>query len=344
MTFTTQTLRKVLEDLRTPRSFLLDTFFPEVVESDSEKIEFHRIKGKRRITPLVHPTRAGKIVDNAGFEVVTFSPAYAKDKRRWDPSAPLKRVVGEKIGGELAPQQRMDALLVSALEDQLKMLTMREEVMASEALRSGRVTVTGDGYDAVVVDFGRAGALSVTLASNDRWSVAHADSNPMEDLELWSALVMDNDGGNAGTVVLDPIAWRRFRERIIARGEAETLFGFQRASKSQAELGPMGATEDARYLGLIGTFEFWMYQQTYVDDAGVTQKLLPDGTVLMGSTALEGARCYGVIQDPKANYQSARYFTKTWDDEDPAIRWLLLQSAPLVVPFRPNGVLRATVI
>ena len=38
-----------------------------------------------------------------------------------------------------------------------------------------------------------------------------------------------------------------------------------------------------------------------------------------------------------------RYFTKSWLEEDPSVRWLLLQSAPLVVPYRPNAVLCATI-
>jgi hypothetical protein len=340
--FTTQDLRKVLERLERPRSFLLDTFFPESIESDSEKIEFHRIKGRRRITPMVHPTRAGKIVDNNGFEVVTFNPAYAKDKRRWDPSAPLKRTVGEKIGGELSPQQRLDALVAATMEDQLDMLTMREEVMAAEALRTGKVTVSGDGYDTVVVDFGRDASLGNALLNNDRWSVNHADSDPLGDIEDVSTLVQSKEGGVVTDVIHDPIAFKHFRTRLIARGEDKVLLDYARASKSSVEFGPMG--DKVRFIGMIGTHRHWVYQDTYIDDAGAEQKLLPDGTVLFGSSAIEGARCYGAIQDPKAGYKATRYFTKTWDEEDPAVRWMLLQSAPLVVPFRANGSARLTVI
>lgn len=342
MSFTTQDLVKVLPFIDQPRSFLLDTFFPEVVESESEKIEFHKLVGKRRITPLVHPTRAGKIVDNQSYEAVTFSPAYAKDKRRWDPGAPLRRTAGERIGGDLSPQQRLDAMLAAALEDQLEMLTMREEVMAAEALRLGTVTVAGDGYQPVVVNFGRAAGLSIALAGNDRWSINHADSNPLQDLEVGAQLVMDNDGGFAQTVVMAPDAWEAMRTRLIARGEDKLLFDTLRGSTSRAELGPLA--DKVRHIGNIGTFDVWVYTQTYVDDAGSTQQLLPSGTVLMGSRAIEGARCYGAIQDPKAGYKATRFFTKTWQEEDPAVQWLLLQSAPLVVPFRPNGSLRMTVL
>jgi hypothetical protein len=37
-----------------------------------------------------------------------------------------------------------------------------------------------------------------------------------------------------------------------------------------------------------------MYNDTYIDDAGVQQKYLPDYTVIgVGPTNLEGTRCYG---------------------------------------------------
>ena len=81
------------------------------------------------------------------------------------------------------------------------------------------------------------------------------------------------------------------------------------------------------------------------DEAGVTQNLMPSGTVIMGSPALiEGTRLYGAIRDPRAGLRAERYFPKMWVEEDPAAEWYLLQSAPIVVPFRPNATLAATVL
>ena len=65
---------------------------------------------------------------------------------------------------------------------------------------------------------------------------------------------------------------------------------------------------------------------------------------IMGAKdGLEGTRCYGAIHDEKANWTAHRYFTKSWVEEDPSVRWLLLQSAPLVVPYRPNASFCATI-
>jgi hypothetical protein len=37
------------------------------------------------------------------------------------------------------------------------------------------------------------------------------------------------------------------------------------------------------------------------------------------------------------------YFVKSWEVEDPSRRILLMQSAPLIVPYRPDATFAATV-
>ena len=37
------------------------------------------------------------------------------------------------------------------------------------------------------------------------------------------------------------------------------------------------------------------------------------------------------------------FFSKSWTEPDPAVRYLLMQSAPLPVPYRINASLGATV-
>jgi len=103
----------------------------------------------------VSPLVAGKVVDNGGYETKSFKPAYIKDKRRFDANAPLKRSISEHIGGTLSPMQRREAALNRALTDQLENLNRREEVMASEVLRTGKITISGDNYPTVEVDFQR---------------------------------------------------------------------------------------------------------------------------------------------------------------------------------------------
>lgn len=340
--FGTHVLNRTVEQLNGSASFLLDTFFGQVQTEDSEEIHFDIDKSKPRLAPFVSPLVAGKVVANEGFSTQSFKPAYVKDKRRFDPNAPFKRTIGEKIGGTLTPMQRREAALNKALRNQLDNLSRREEVMASEALRTGKITVAGEDYPTVVVDFQRDAALTVSLTSGNKWN--DSGVNVLDDLEDWASTVQDKSGAAARTVILDPKAWRLFK----SNAEVEKLLDIRRVGGDpNLSLGPVAfgqANEKARYVGTIGDFSFVVYNDVYVDDAGATQKVLPDNTVILGSRMqLEGTRCYGAIHDEKANFSAQRYFTKSWLEEDPAIRWLLMQSAPLVVPYRPNASFCATV-
>ncbi len=341
--FDTRVMLGIIASLHRPQKFLLDMFFPTVVESQSENIDFDVLTGKRRLTPLVHPTVAGKIVDNRSYEAKTFRPAYAKDKRRWKPDAPLKRLPGEQVGGVLSPEQRLDALLAQALTDQLDMLDMREEVMASELLRTGSITVAGEGYEPVIVDFGRLNTHTRTLTDNDRWTIEHADSDPLGDLEAWSGILQDDAGAVGQKVVMDNLTWTVMKNRLRQRDELSLLFDYSRTGDSRAQLGPLTAESGGRYVGSVGMFDFFVYSQTYQDDHGVTQNVMPPGTLIMADGNVEGARAYGMIQDEESGYEATRYFPKSWVDKDPPFRWLLLQSAPLPILQRPNASLCATV-
>lgn len=338
--FSTQVLSKVVERLHTPPSFLLDTFFPNVQTSDKEEIFFDVTDSKPRISPFVSPLLPGKVVDGGGYQTKSFKPAYVKDKRRFDANIPYKRVACETIGGSLSPAQRYERALATHLKDQLDNLTRREEVMAAEILRTGKVVVSGDGYPAQTVNFGRDEALTKALASSATWDSSGV--NPVDDLEDWAITIQDKSGVVAKTVVMDPQAWKIFRSNETV----QKYLDIRRGTSNSLAIDPVLRSEDAkaRNVGSIGDFDIWVYNDTYINDAGATTKLLPEKTVLLGSReGLEGTRCYGAIHDEKANWTASRYFTKSWIEEDPSVRWLLLQSAPLVVPYRPNASMCVTV-
>lgn len=340
--FTTTVLNRVVSHLPQPSSFLLDFFFPDIQTEDNEEIHFDIDKSKPRLAPFVSPLVSGKVVADDGFETKSFRPAYVKDKRRFNPDQPLKRRIGETIGGSLTPTNRREAALNRSLNNQLQNLTRTEEVMAAQALTTGRIVVQGENYPTTVVNFQREAELTQVLTGATRWGETGVDV--LNDVEDWADLVQGHSGAAGNKVVMEPMAWRIFR----TNPRVEKLLDVRRGTNTNITVDPMvrGQGNDrARFVGTIGDFDFWVYNDVYVDPiTGLSRKLLPDYTVIMGSqNLLEGTRCYGVIQDEKANYRASRFFTKSWLEEDPAVRWLLMQSAPLVVPYRPNASFCATV-
>jgi hypothetical protein len=338
--FSTNVLVRVVESLIAPQSFLLNNFFPNVQTENTEEIHFDTRTKKRRMTPFVSPLVEGKIVQSNGYKTATFKPAYTKDKRVFDANRPFRRSAGESIGGSLSPMERMMALLRTDLADQIEMLQRRQEWMAAQVLRTGAVTVSGDLYDTVSVSFGRDAALTVVKPGGSKWT--DAGVNPLKDLADYAQLVFRKSGAMPVDVVMDPDAWAVFKEhaKVESRLASQRALG-QLPTMMQGAKVESGGT----LMGTIDNFNIWAYADWYIDDAGVEQPMLPSGTVLVGSAGqLEGYRAYGAIKEEKAGLQGMPYFPKSWINEDPAVRYLLMQSAPLVVPYRPDACLASTVL
>jgi hypothetical protein len=320
-----------------PPLFLLALLFQLEQPATAEHIYFDQERMVPRIAPFVAPHLPGKLIEDIGFDTQHFKPAYVKPKFRIDPSALIKRQMGEALTGSLTPAQRETLILNRRLTDITTQLGRREEVMVAEFLRTGSTTVSGDGFATVVVNFKRDASRTVTLLTNDRWSVNHVDSDPLLDLETMSGGSVNLGAGPTPVVVMDPLAWGLFRQRLKDRGELPPLGQFDRTSTSRFEVGPT-LQEKVEYKGRVGSFDIYMYNDIYIDDAGVQRKYLPDYTVIgVGPTNLEGTRCYGWIQDLEAGFVAERFFAKSWIEKDPSARWVLGQSAPLPVPYRPNA-------
>jgi hypothetical protein len=100
----------------------------------------------------------------------------------------------------------------------------------------------------------------------------------------------------------------------------------------------------AQYKGRWGQYDLWVYNDWYVDPVtNVETPMLADGTVLMSGADLMGTRAFGQIMDPAFNYTALPYAPKTWVENDPAQRVILMQSSPIVIPSRVNASLSATV-
>lgn len=340
-TYSTAALVRVVRDLKTPTpGFLLGTFFPGIIEYTTEEIAIDVIVGKRRIAPFCSPLVQGKLVQGQGFTTSTFKPAYIKDKRVPDVRRPIKRMAGERLGGDMSPADREAANIAFEMEDQIRMIDRRLEWMAASALSGGTITVTGDGFPTTVVDFGRTSGLTVNLTLTDRWGESGNNNKPSADIETWATLMLKESGAAPTDIVFTPTSWKWFKADSLVKDSIDTTL---RGGESAIELGG-GQVNGGRYMGRWGLYRLWLYQDWYVDPADDTEKpMLADGTVILGSAAIEGTRSFGAIMDPAFNYGALAYAPKMWLEEDPAQRVLLMQSAPLVIPTRVNASFAAQV-
>lgn len=329
----------VIESLEnSPITFLRDQFFGQTEEFETQEVHFDVLDKKRRIAPFVSPLVPGKVVEKRGHETKYFRPAYVKPKTPIDPSELQKRLPGEPLMGSLSPEQRRDGHVAMILRDHVEMLNMREEVMASEILRTGKLTIEGEGFGQVVMDFGRHADLTVNLTSTARWGESAAD--PVADLTLWGRKIRQHSNAVARVAVMEDEAFDRLLVSLTAEQKTE-LFDSRRASESRVELGPRLA-EKLRYEGRLGQVDIWTYTDTYSDEDGNELDVMPANTVIMCSTALEGVSAYGAILDAR-QLRARRIWPKVWEEQDPSREWVMSQSAPVLVPLRVNACLGATV-
>lgn len=335
--YTTTALVRIVDRIRVARPAFLDTFFPQIVEQDTEEIAFDVIPEGRRVAPFVSPLVAGKIVQSKGFSTRTFRPAYVKDKRAINPRRPLRRQVGELIGGNpgTTAQSREAAILASELADQVDMLTMRQELMAVDALLDGKIIVDGEGYDAVEVDFGRHEDLTDVLLTTARWG--ESGVSPLASIQTMRKNVLKRSGEEVTDIMFGVDAFDLF----VKDPEVKTLLDINfRGGASELER-LSHIREGASLQGKLGAAgpSIWTYSQTYEADNGTEQQVIDPFQVIGGSTnpRSSGVRYFGAILDPEHNYGARQFAVKSWIEKDPAQRMLLMQSAPLMVPTRPNA-------
>lgn len=339
--FDTNVLVQLVPNLLLSQNFLLDRFFPNIVTADSEYVSIDVDVGKRRMSPFVSPLVEGKLVEQRTYQTNTFKPAYIKDKRAPDLRKPVRRQIGERIGGELKGEERMMANLQFEMADQVDMINRRLEWMASQCLQTGQITVSGDGFPTTVINYGRDASLTVTNSGGAQWTVANitaGTANPQQDIETWQHQLLKVAGAVARDLVFTTTPWNMFMRDPTVKQAVWYPGG---GGPNNVDLGAK-VDRGAVYKGRWGQYDLWLYNDWYVDDNNVQQPMLPDGSVIMAGPDLMGTRAFGQIMDPDFNYAPMPYAPKSWVEKDPAQRLILMQSSPLVIPSRVNGSLFAT--
>lgn len=338
-TYDSHTMLGVVRKLPDLKTFWLDSAFPRVQTFDTEFIDFDVVDKGRRLAPFVAPTAQGKPMLQSGYSTRRFRPAYVKPKDSVDPRRVMKRMAGEGYGGTMSPAQRRDAIVADILKEHMDMHKRRREWMAAQAIINDSVTISGDNYPTTVISFGRAADQTIALSGGARWG--QAGVSIIDLLETWQARVMLSSGFAPTKLVMGLEVWAIFRADTEVKEQLDTQV---RGTTSDVNLG-LGSGESVQYKGRLGMLEVWTYNDIYEDDSAVNQPMMAqDSIVLYNPAGVEGVRCYGAIMDARAGYIATELWPSNWMENDPSIEFLMTQSAPLMVPTRPNAVLAGVVV
>jgi hypothetical protein len=218
------------------------------------------------------------------------------------------------------------------------MISRREEWMAAQQLVNGYVDVVGDGVN-YRIDLNLDPNHKIVLAGSDMWS--DSASTPNEDLAAWARLISKDAGISANTLIGNSLTIGTYLKHPAVKDALNTR---------RIDLGlikPEDLGDGVSYFGQIvvdgKVLDVYSYDEWYVDDNGEEMSMLPDGQVVLTSTKADFRRHYGAIRDKKAGYVAMPRFPKTWEQEDPSMEFLMVQSAPLPAAHQIDAIVTAKV-
>jgi hypothetical protein len=222
----------------------------------------------------------------------------------------------------------------------------RWEWMRARAIIDGAVTVRYEDGQSVAVDFGRSPSHTVTLTSGNRFGDSgvsvmdriQATIDTMTDAEFGGIPVDIIMGGSVWSVIKNDTQLQKAMEWEAQRNDVNL------------ERGLIGSTGKVFSVGTISvggpsgqTLRLWVNNETYVDNAGATQRYLNarDMVFVASPDAVMGMQCFGRIIDMDADYAALPIFPKNYFKGDRVkTEHMSFESAPLMVPVNPDATFR----
>lgn len=347
--YETRTMLPVLEQRKTSRTFMRNTFFGPAGTGrafPTRAVDIDIIKGRRRMAPFVSPKHAGKLIEDRGREMRTYKPSYLKPKLALTPTDMYTRQPGNVIyQGNMTPAQMAGQAMGRRLAELDDMLNRREEWMSVQAIVNGKVEVKGEGIDEVIDMHYDASQLPV-LSGTALWT-DHTNAKPLDNLKTWQRERAKASGISPSIGIFGRDAIDNFMKTAQIRGADAADSNWMDTRKiDMGQIRPEMLPNGVMYYGFLRetNMEIYSYDEWYIDD--IDQKeypMMPTDKVILGNPQARTEFLYGAVEDLDVTAQMAR-FPKSWDKKDPSVKYLMIQSAPLPVLTEVDAFACATVV
>lgn len=326
-------------------SWLRDTFFSVAEYYPNGEVNIEIVKQGLQVAPFVAPEIGGQVMERLGRKVGTFTPPEIAPQRVITTKNLLAAAGNSEvtfIERDSTPESRQIRLVREDFDDLEKSITRREELMCSEALFKGQVTVKGKGYQTQVIHFwDQADKPYLELSGAAQWSNL-TTADPIADIEVGIQKVQERSGITPTDVIMSPKTWAyaRRNDRVILELDVKGLdigeiYGANKANR-------MGV----RLVGRLAGVNIWTYSQTLLpQENGVTVKtqVVPDDLILFASTDVPTEMAYGVVTITDVKAQTMRHSTgrrvvnQYLNNKNPAGIVNEMKCAPLPIPKIPDG-------
>lgn len=340
--YDTDTLLGVYREMEPPSTYFRDLTVTSVVTFDDEYIDFEKVSESRKLAPLVVPTVQGRPIYKEASSVTRLKPAYLKPKDPVSPGRLIRKRPGENLfaPSSVTPLQRYNAIIGDIVRSHREAIDRREEWMVARAVIDGAVTLEGPDYPTRVVDYGRAGNHTVVL-SGTFWDDS-TSYDIMGDIQTWIDRVRRAPFGgpvNRLTVGSDVIGVMLKNEGVLKQLDLN-----QRGTNADLNTG-LRSGDYVERIGRLGpNLELWVNSDYYDAPDGSVERFLDPKDVVLTGPNINVVSAFGAILDDKAGFNAMPVFPKMWANNDPAVTFVMSQSAPLPVVVNPNASLKATVL
>ena len=332
------TLTEAINEQKAPNNFLKNRFFGRDITVPTRHIELSYTRRGRLIAPFVKRNGAAIMTVGRAESFANVEPPHIRIKR---PMSPSDLMVNRRPGGVIfASGEDIGSAMRQYMADEMEMMlddvTNSEEYLSALAIR-GSITYAAQDEATFTVVSPRTATHDFALAGADRWD--QTNSSPRKTFKTVMQLVNEDVGLGVTDVVMGADA----AEAFLSNPESNTLLDVRRFNTGTLDFNQQFQQDGALFLGTyVGGIMIWMYpRQVSVGSTAVDLVRSKYAEFIARTPAAQFVTYYGAIEDMKAigpgKVLQSKRFSKSWEEEDPSARMLLVESNPLPVMRRPDA-------
>lgn len=301
----TRTMSKSLEKAQPkPKMFL--QFFGNKERQETEIVELDKKFKGAKVAEFVSPDAVADGREKLSFDNYVFKLPTMQDLVALTSKELNKRLFGQNVYTQTTTAAKAAIIVRDIQNEQKDIVETKMEIMATEAMFSGIITVIGKGENRVI-DFDRKAANTIDLGSGNYWD--EAGGEPSTDVETFIDIIA-GDSSNA-THMIGRLATMR---TLVSNADIKAELDNRRTEVGGITFKSMLEVNGAVYYGTYKEIELWGYEGNYVDKDNAAQKAVPAKKVVVLSAVNANVDIAGYAGDMDIDFPSVQGNTKAAKD------------------------------